>query len=102
MRGETVRERARTREIIALVDEAMIHFGTAVHKGSLLFANMEEQHPTASAFGIEACKKQLGLLEGYYENWSVRRKEKVSVADCGFLPCYSLRGSFIGWIFVKD
>ncbi|KAI0837463.1 hypothetical protein F5Y06DRAFT_304285 [Hypoxylon sp. FL0890] len=85
MRGSSAREIATTREILALADEATSLFGFACHKGSKLFVTLEPVDPTASGFAMEWAKKNLKLLEAYYEGrfeGNNPNGEKVTIADC--------------------
>lgn len=88
MRGGTPDERARTRNMLALADEASTFFGFACHKGTALFTQLESQSPTASAMALEWCRRALEKLEIYYEEdhrfeTSGGDSEKGSnIADC--------------------
>jgi glutathione S-transferase len=84
MRGYTLEERARTREILALADEASTHFGVACHKGTALFSSLEKQDPKTSKFALEFCRKTLGLLEAYYVDSHLFEQGGggVTIADC--------------------
>lgn len=68
MRGTTPEERARTRDILALADEASTFFGFACHKGSSLFSNLESQSPMASVMALEWCRRALEKIEVVYED----------------------------------
>ncbi|KFA66599.1 hypothetical protein S40285_08275 [Stachybotrys chlorohalonatus IBT 40285] len=84
MLGISAKERARTRDMLSLADEATIYFGFACHKGSRLFENMEQMNPVASRFAFDSAKKNLGLLEQYYsEQKSISQGRKVNICDCG-------------------
>ena len=63
MIGRSAVEQARTREAMSIADEAALQFGVWSHKGSPVFAGMEEQHPTAARYGAEAYLKQLERLD---------------------------------------
>jgi glutathione S-transferase len=52
--GNTPLERAVTREILALADEATTHFGVSCHKGRALFTPLEAQSVVAAEFALEA------------------------------------------------
>lgn len=85
MRGGSSRERATTREIIALADEAASLFGFACHKGTKLFATREPADPSAARFAMAWVKKNLKLLEAYYEGrfeGDDSDGDEVTVADC--------------------
>jgi hypothetical protein len=68
MRGRTAEEKARTREILALADEATTYFSFACHKGSAMFGLLEAQSPITSSFAMESCKKIMILIEGHYSH----------------------------------
>ena len=68
MRGRTAEAKARTREILALADEATTYFSFACHKGSAMFSLLEEQSPITSSFAMASCKKIMVLIEGYYSH----------------------------------
>lgn len=95
MRGRTAEERARTREVLGLADEASSLFGFACHKGSQLFVTLEPTSPVAAGMALEWCKRNLKLLEAYYEDYDkgntrrfengvIREEEDsvVTIADC--------------------
>jgi glutathione S-transferase len=67
MRGRTAEEKARTREILGLADEATTHFSFACHKGSATFSLMERQSPATSKFAMDSCRKTMALIEEYYK-----------------------------------
>jgi glutathione S-transferase len=77
MRGRTAEEKARTREILGLADEATTHFSFACHKGSAMFSPMERQSPVTSKPAIDSCRKTMALIEEYYEK-DFRFKEGVN------------------------
>jgi hypothetical protein len=68
MRGRTAEAKARTREILALADEATTYFSFACHKGSAMFSLLEEQSPITLSFAMASCKKIMVLIEGYYSH----------------------------------
>jgi glutathione S-transferase len=65
-RGSTPIDRARTREIMSLADEATTHFSVACHKASAMFSLLEGQSPAAARFAIESCMQCLRQIESYY------------------------------------
>ena len=83
MRGNTPQQRARTRDMLCLAEEANVHFGFACHKGSKLFVPMETTNALAAKLSLEYCKKNLKLLDQYYLG-DTRLKEKglVTIVDC--------------------
>jgi glutathione S-transferase len=84
MRGVTAEERARTREILALVDEASTQFCFAAHKGTALFVPLEETNALAARLAMEYCRKTLRLVEEKYAAELERSidSERISIADC--------------------
>ncbi|KAG5769103.1 hypothetical protein H9Q69_014128 [Fusarium xylarioides] len=84
MRGRTAEEKARVREVLGLADEVTSQFGFACHKGTALFGMLEETHPITAKLALEYCRKNLKLLEKYYEG-DTRfggRDGQVTIADC--------------------
>ncbi|KAF5618379.1 hypothetical protein F52700_12328 [Fusarium sp. NRRL 52700] len=83
MRGGTAEEKARVREVLGLADEVTSQFGFACHKGTALFGMLEETHPITAKLALEYCRKNLKLLERYYEG-DTRFDEdgQVTIADC--------------------
>ncbi|KAF7551752.1 hypothetical protein G7Z17_g4800 [Cylindrodendrum hubeiense] len=83
MRGETPSHRARTRDMVSLADEATSQFGFACHKGTKLFVSMEMTNALTAKLVLEYCKKNLKLLDAYYDG--DKRLEgdlQVNIADC--------------------
>lgn len=66
MRGDTPKERAQTREIMGLADEASTQFVFACHKGTALFVQLESTNALAAKLALEYCKKSLRLIEENY------------------------------------
>lgn len=87
MIGTTSVERARTREAMAIADEAAIQFGIWAHKCSPVFAGRETQHSTAARFGAEAYLKQLELLDLLL---SERRGPFLTGANISMADCMAL------------
>lgn len=84
MRGRTSEEKARTREVLGLVDEATSQFSFACHKGTALFVPLERTNALASELAMEYCKKTLRLVEESYAAEISRSIDggRVSIADC--------------------
>jgi glutathione S-transferase len=99
MRGKTAEEKARTRSVIGLVDEAMIHFGVACHKGTALFASLEEQSLVTADMALEASQRTLGLVECYYEDHSIH---DVTIADCVLFSLLQFSREFYGKDLIRD
>jgi glutathione S-transferase len=89
MRGSTAEEKARTKEVLALVDEASTQFCFAAHKGTAFFVPLEKTNAAAAELAMEYCKKTLMLVEEKYAAELSRSVDRgrVSIADCVF---YSL------------
>jgi glutathione S-transferase len=83
MRGESAKEKARTREILALADEASSQFGFACHKGTALFVPLEQTNALTAKLALEYCKKNLKLLEeNYFAEDSGRLGQRTTIAHC--------------------
>lgn len=83
MRGQTAQDKARTRDMLSLIEEVNCIFGFAAHKGSKLFVPMETTSALASKLALEYCAKMLKALDEYYG--SVRALDEgrpVTIADC--------------------
>ncbi|KIM99917.1 hypothetical protein OIDMADRAFT_55808 [Oidiodendron maius Zn] len=80
MRGHTSEERARTREILELVDEATVHFELACRKGSAMFSLLEKQDTAASRCAFASCRKSLEVIEGHYKQ-DERLSTSISSTD---------------------
>ncbi|KAM0702490.1 hypothetical protein Q7P35_009918 [Cladosporium inversicolor] len=83
MRGQTAEEKARTREVLVLVDEATSQFSFACHKGTALFVPLEKTNALAAELAMEYCKKTLRLVEESYAAEISRSIDdgRVSIAD---------------------
>ena len=83
MRGRTAVERARTRDMLSLADEATVHFVFACHKGSALFEPIETTHALTAKLALEYCQKNLKLLDAYYVgNERLENGGPATIADC--------------------
>ncbi|RYP12955.1 hypothetical protein DL767_010981 [Monosporascus sp. MG133] len=86
MRGNTAEERAHTREVLALADQAGSLFTFAARTGTELFVPLETSSAEASRLAMEWCKRNLKLLDAYYEG--DKRIENggadaaTTIADC--------------------
>jgi glutathione S-transferase len=85
MHGTTPEERARVRDLLAIVDEACIHFGVAARNGSALSRpGGEQQDQGAGRMALAACRKQLSLLERHSDPdgpFLVRRHDTSDGSD---------------------
>jgi glutathione S-transferase len=84
MRGATPKEKVRTREILALADEASSQFCFACHKGTALFVPMEQTNALTAKLALEYCKKNLKVLEDNYlaEHTPFRDGDHLTIAHC--------------------
>ncbi|AUW57774.1 hypothetical protein C1T17_06315 [Sphingobium sp. SCG-1] len=60
---ETPQARARTRELVAVIDEATLQFGIWCHKGSPAFVGREPQRIEAATSAANAYHGRLGMLD---------------------------------------
>lgn len=84
MLGTTPEERARTREMMAVIDEAAIQFGIWCHKASPLFAGGEVQNQEAATFAADAYYGRLRLLDALAKETEgpFLAGSQVTIADC--------------------
>ncbi|KAL4725767.1 hypothetical protein ACLX1H_007920 [Fusarium chlamydosporum] len=84
MLGNTAAEKARVRDMLSLADEITSQFGFACHKGTALFKQLEEPHPTSAKLMLQYCCKNLKLLARYYNNDARLggSDSQVNIADC--------------------
>ena len=84
MLGTTPEERARTRELAAVIDEAAIQFGIWCRKASPLFAGGEVQNHEAATFAADAYYGRLRLLDTIMKETEGQflAGAKVTIADC--------------------
>ncbi|RYP24360.1 hypothetical protein DL765_000624 [Monosporascus sp. GIB2] len=90
MRGNTVEERAHTRVVLALADEASSLFGFAGRKCTKLLVSLETSSAEGSRLSIEWCKRDLKLSEAYGEGHKRLENGGVdaatTIADCALFP----------------
>lgn len=84
MRGESPKDKARTREILALADEASSQFCLACHKGTALFIPIEQTNALTAKLALEYCRKNLKILEEDYfaDNSQLRDSGQPTIAHC--------------------
>ena len=84
MLGATPELRARTRELVAVIDEAALQFGIWCHKGSPAFAGREEQSRQAATMAADAYYGRLRLLDTLTSETPgpFLAGNAVSIADC--------------------
>ena len=84
MLGATPVARARTRELVSVIDEAALQFGIWCHKGSPLFAGREPQSLEAATFAADAYHARLRLLDTLMleTDGPFLTGAHVTIADC--------------------
>lgn len=84
MIGRTPEERALTRELVSVADEAALQLGIWCHKGSPVFAGAEEQSADAARFASQSYRRQLDRLDRLLAETGgpFLTGDKVSLADC--------------------
>lgn len=84
MLGTTLEERARTRELVAVIDEAAMQFVIWCRKGSPLFTRGEEQSQKAASFAADAYCGRLRLLDmlAMETKGPFLAGSQVTIADC--------------------
>lgn len=84
MLGATPGARARTREMVSVLDEAAIQFGIWCHKASPLFAGREQQSQQAATFAADAYHGRLRLLDTLAQEsrGPFLGGPTVTIADC--------------------
>ncbi|KAK5049015.1 hypothetical protein LTR84_005437 [Exophiala bonariae] len=83
MRGDTPGQRARTREITALADEATTHFSTACRFGSAMFALLAPRTNgdyAATQAALVACRRCLVQINAFYDD-DLRFAESIGKSD---------------------
>lgn len=82
--GETAIERAKTREVVSVIDEATIHYGNWVHHVSPLFADHVKQNAHVGAAGNASFVRFTQRLEKYAaaSPGPFLVGENVTIADC--------------------
>ncbi|WP_198045961.1 glutathione S-transferase family protein [Novosphingobium aquimarinum] len=84
MLGATPELRARTRELVAVIDEAALQFGIWCHKGSPAFAGREEQSREAATIAADAYYGRLRMLDTLASEApsTFLAGDGVTIADC--------------------
>ncbi|CEI61915.1 hypothetical protein FVEN_g2965 [Fusarium venenatum] len=85
MLGESAAERSRVRDMLSLADEITSQFSFACHKGTALFQQFEQPHPLTAKLILEYCRKNLRVLNKYYEHdprFDCASDARVNIADC--------------------
>lgn len=106
MRGTNPEERARTRDILCLVEEASSHFGLACHKGSVLFQSVEETNADAARLIMNKCVATLELINHYYvedQRFQSNLDDKqITIADCTLFALLQFADGIYGVNFFED
>lgn len=84
MSGATPEDRARTREMVSVIDEAAMQFGIWCHKASPLFAGREQQCREAATFAADAYYGRLQALDMLVQEHEgpFLSGVQVTIADC--------------------
>lgn len=84
MLGTTPEARARTRELVSVIDEAAGQLGIWCHKASPLFAGRERQSLEAASFAADAYHGRLRLLDTLMQEAGgpFLAGSGVTIADC--------------------
>ena len=84
MIGATPETRARTRELMSVVDEAAINFVSWCHRASPLFAGQKTQDPNAATIAADAYYDRLRLLDRLASETAgpFLTGKDVGIADC--------------------
>lgn len=105
MRGKNPRERATTREILGLTEEASSMFGFGCHKGSKLFAALEPMDPAGTKMAMGWAKRNLKIVETYYEGrfeGDNSGAENITIADCVLASLLQFSRELYGLKFLED
>lgn len=84
MLGATPEARARTRELVSVVDDAATQLGIWCHKGSPAFAGREPQSQEAAGFAAADYHRKLRLLDTMMEETAgaFLAGDHATIADC--------------------
>lgn len=96
MRGKTPSDRARTREIITVVDEALTYFGVWGQYGSRLAGRGEGTVHAAATMGAERYLQRLRSAEQLLENTEFIAGDSVTTADCVAMATLQFISGFYG------
>ncbi len=98
MLGATPEDRARTRQLVAVIDEATNQLGIWCHKASPIFAEREEQSLEAAGFAANAYHGQLRLLDTMMQKAGgpFLAGPQVTIADCITMATLQFAEEFYG------
>lgn len=96
MLGKTARDRARTREIVATIDEALTYFALWARFGSRLNGSGEGDNKPIVALGAEQYVRRLRLAERMIVETEFLAGDTVSIADCVAMAMFQFALGFYG------
>lgn len=96
MLGSTAAMRARTRELVAVFDEAIAFFGLWSRHGSRLNKSIIKESPDAASIGAERYAQKLRIAERMMSESGFLNGEDVTVADCVAMATLQFTREFYG------
>lgn len=96
MRGKTPKDRARTREIINALDEALTFFGIWARHGSRLNRGIDRESQDAAEIGAERYLQKLRLAERMIIDAEFIAGDTVTTADCVAMAALHFTLGFYG------
>lgn len=102
MIGESPADRARTRELVSIFDEATTFFGIWARHGSRLNFGAHKPSAEAAAVGAERFGMKLRLAEKLIDDGAFLAGATVSIADCVAIALLQFTSEFYGVSIPKD
>lgn len=102
MIGATPAERARTRELVAVFDEAIAFFGVWARHGSALNAGKVESNLAVAAIGAQRYGQKLRLAERMIGDGDFLAHGRVTIADCVAAATLHFTGRLYGVAIPTD
>lgn len=102
MLGATPAERARTRDTVAVFDEAIAFFGLWSRHGSMLNRGIIRESPEAASIGAERYGQKLRLAERMIGDREFLAGDKVTIADCVAMAALQFTREFYGVAIPAD
>ncbi len=96
MRGNTPRDRARTREVTTVVDEALTFFGVWARYGSRLSRGTDHESRATAEIGAERYFEKLRLTDRMIASAEFIAGDTVTTADCVAMAALHFILSFYG------
>jgi glutathione S-transferase len=98
MLGATSETRARTRELVGVINEAANHFVVWCYHGSALYAPRVQQCRQIASFAADAYLRKLRLLDELISETRGPHLAgtQLTVADCVAMATLQFAGSFYG------